>query len=626
MEKYIDNHLYDHLVNNSRSMLSVISRNYRYEKVNNTFCRIQNRSSGSIIGKTLSDIWGEETFHSKIKNNIDICLKGNIVRYEADFEVPLYGKRFFEVVFSPLADDSGEITHLLAETIDITDLKVSQKTIREMEEEFKRLETSIPIGLIRCKPDGTILHYNSSFSKIIENDERENLEGLNLKDFYKEKALFDLQIFHFENEKMRTFLRVPLITCKGKEIWCRISRYIVTNKDTNLPLYIDFALEDSSREIMLENRLLQAKKLETIGSLAGGIAHDFNNILSSVFGYSEMLLDEVKNNQPAAEMTARIIKAILKAKDLTNQLLTFSRQVEQEKIPVRVKEILEEAIGLIESLRLPELKIDKIYRESDAVVYADPTQLFRVFLNLLTNAVESMKDSSGTLTVTLDIVNGEIVKKESGKSIVADDYILISIGDTGTGMEESVMSRIFEPYFTTKKIGKGSGLGLSVVYGIISELDGEITVKSEKNKGSVFSVYLPVSYEYTKDMTVSDQKRILYLSGDCHESRILSSALNKRGFIIDYKTGMEGLAKIDGKNNALPDILIFTNDPDNIDSDFFYDYIREKNINVPVILITDYDHDLSKEKLINSGIARNVLFKPVSLKELLSAIQLTLNK
>ncbi len=624
---YIDKHLFNHLVNNSRSMLSVVNRNYCYEKVNNTFCRYLNIKDEDIIGKPLSEIWGEDIFRTKIKNNIDLCFQGNIVRYEANFEIPMAGERYFEVLFKPLSDVNGNVTHLLAETLDITDRKVSQKAVNEMEQEFRKFESSIPVGFVRCDLDGTIIHYNKAFAVMLEGDIESEFGGLNIKDFYADKHFHDIHLIRSEDEKIRTFRRVPLITCKGKLIMCRLNRYVVPDGITNKPLYFDFAVEDITREVMLENRLLQAKKLETIGSLAGGIAHDFNNILLSLFGYSEMLIDEVKDNPAAYELTGRIIKAVSRAKDIVNQILTFSRQVEQEKIPVNITGVLDEAISLIESSRNEKIRILKNYNDTHAEVFADPTQLFRVFMNLMMNGLQAMEKSGGILEISLDIVPGEALKFESGKSIVADKYVKIRIKDTGTGMSDSVMSRIFDPYFTTKEIGKGSGLGLSVSYGIISELEGEITVYSEPNKGSVFSVYLPLIENYSTFEPVinQDKKRIMFISDEtCRESKLLSGALGKSGYVIDIKTDIEGLYELIDENIPKPDILIFSNDEKgSIDSGFLKGFIKEKNIDIPVILLVNNNFDISKDPLINSGIAKNVLFKPVSLKEILSAIRIS---
>jgi len=627
-KNYIDSHLYDHLINNSRSMLSVINRNYCYEKVNNTFCRYHKCEKENIVGKSLIDIWGEETFNNKIRENIELCLSGNIVRYEANFQIPLYGERYFEVIFRPLPGEEGNINHVLAETVDITDLRLAQKAISELEEEFRLLETHLPVGMLRCSPDGTIIHYNKAFSKILENLEDENLEGLNIKDFYKEKSIFDIQMLHAADEKISTFRRVPIITCQGREIKCRVNIYVVTDKETKRPVYADFAFEDSTREIMLENRLLQTKKMETIGSLAGGIAHDFNNILSSILGYSEMLLEEIKDNQSGTEMVGRIIKAVSKARELTNQILTFSRQVGQERIPVKICDVLEEAVSFAESIKKTNISIRKFFKDINALVYADPTQLFRVFINLIMNALQAMEKTGGILTVTQENISGNQFRNESGKSIVADEYTVIGFEDTGTGMEDSVMSRIFEPYYTTKDVGKGAGLGLSVAYGIISELDGDITVKSVKNKGSLFKIYLPLNVDLNpvENITAANNNKVLFISPDNHESRILSSALEKRGFAVDCASDADALIKLSGDENAKPDIVIFYRDNEYISSDILSDYMTENNIEIPVILVTDSSCDLSKEKLVNSGIAKNVLFKPVSLREIITSIQISLNK
>jgi len=627
-KNYIDRHLYDHLINNSRSMLSVINSNYCYEKVNNTFCKYHKCKKENVVGKSLIDIWGEETFKNNIRENIDLCLNGNIVRYEANFQIPLYGERFFEVIFRPLPGEEGNITHVLAETVDITDLRLAQKAVNELEEEFRLLEAHLPVGMLRCSPDGTIIHYNKTFSKILENYEDENLEGLNIKDFYKEKSIFDVQMLHATDEKISTFRRVPIITCKGREIRCRVNIYVVTDKETKKPLYADFAIEDSTREIMIENRLLQTKKMETIGSLAGGIAHDFNNILSSILGYSEMLLEEIRENQSGTEMVGKIIKAVSKARELTNQILTFSRQVGQEKIPVKICDVLEEAVSFAELIKKPDISIRKFFRDIDAQVYADPTQLFRVFINLMINALQAMEKTGGTLTVTQENISADQFRNELGKSIVADEYTVIGFEDTGTGMEDSVMSRIFEPYYTTKDVGNGTGLGLSVAYGIISELDGEITVKSVKNKGSLFKIYLPLNVDLHPPESITDayNKKVLFISCYNHELRILCSALKKIGFAVDCASDVDALMKLSGDENVKPDIVIFTQDNENISSDILSDYLMEKNIEVPVILITDSSKDLSKEKLVNSGIVKNVLFKPVSLREIIASIQISLNK
>ncbi|MBA4321549.1 MAG: hypothetical protein C0408_01905 [Odoribacter sp.] len=614
----------DHMADNSRSMLSIINRDYVYEKVNTTFCNAHSIALESIVGKSLCEIWGRETFDAKIRPNVDLCFSGNTVRYEANFNTPLFGNRYYEVVFRPLTMDTDEITHLLAETFDITDLRLSQQVVNDMEEEFKRLETNLPIGFLRCNTSGTIIHANRAFLKIMECEDEMLIAGLGINEFYTEKGLFEIHLSQLLNARMKTFGRVSLYTCNGNEIACRISGYIVTNESDN-PSFIDFAFEDSSRELMLENRLLQAQKLETIGSLAGGLAHDFNNILATIYGYSEMLLEEIPKSTPSAEKIGRIITAISKARSLTDQILTFSRQVDQEKIPVRIVEVLNETIGFVRSGAPENVNISEDILNTDVHVHADPTQLFRVFLNLITNAIQAVEENGGTIYIKLSVENSNLVSHELNKNIVADDYALVTIEDTGEGMDPSLIERIFEPYFTTRDIGRGTGLGLSVVHGIIAEMEGEILVSSKKDKGSVFSVYLPVLSGYkTKEEKQDSNKKLLFISGNRHESKILSIALENSGYKIVFASDLNRFLNLISEKTCIPDLIIYMDDSEEIRPEDLMNIYSSKKIITPVILISDKNQLQSAEKLVNSGIVKQQLTKPVSLREIHNAIQLSL--
>ena len=371
----------------------------------------------------------------------------------------------------------------------------------------------------------------------------------------------------------------------------------------------------------LENRLLKAQKLETIGALAGGIAHDFNNILSTILGYSELLLEEVPPDSPQSEKVIRIISAITRARHLTNQILTFSRQVEQQKIAVNVCEVLKETVGFVESAKPENIIIESSISDCRVYVYADPTQLFRVILNIMTNGIQAMDENGGVLRIGLELTEGSQIREKLGRDIVADEYALIRIEDTGIGMEPSVLQRIFEPYYTTREVGKGTGLGLSVSHGIISEMEGEILVSSKKGEGSVFSVYLPVTGEFNAPETLVSAKKLLIITGDKHESRILSLALEKSGYEPGFVTDKIKLRKILMDDYQVVDVIIYMDDSENIKTDDLISIYSENQVKAPLILVTDTYHYSSKEKLLNSGIARQVLLKPVSLRDIHNAIQ-----
>ena len=619
-----ENEISDQIINNSRSMISIINRNYIYEKVNSTFCNEHRVASDSVVGKSLSDIWGQETFLGCIKSNVDMCFSGKIVTYEAIFNTPESGKKYFEVVFRPVFSADGEITHLLAETFDIDDLLRSKQAVLEKEEELRKFETNLPIGFIRCDVEGKILHVNKAFIKIMICQDEISITNRNLKSFYPVEGLFELQFDQLLESNTVTFGRIPLVNCCGKEIPCRLSGFLGFDPDGK-PSFIDFAVEDASRELMLENRLMQAQKLETIGALAGGIAHDFNNILATISGYSEMLKDDLPVNSDLSEKVNKIQGAVLKAKSITKQILTFSRHVEQEKIQINASEILRETIGFVKPAAPSNIVINSQIAKIKTNVFADPTQLFRVFLNLMTNALQAMEEEGGTLSVTTAIIEGQHVKHELSKDIVADEYVLITFRDTGAGMDTNHMSRIFEPFFTTREIGKGTGLGLSVVHAIISELEGEILVSSKKETGSVFYVYLPLSKDYP-DLRVkkSKRKKILFITGNKYESRIFSLALANTGFDLIYLSDRKKLGKIMTNINDRPDLVIHMSDSKQIQSVELIDVFQKLEIKIPCVLITDPNLGMLEEKLLNSGIIKQHLVKPVSLKEIHNALKLSL--
>jgi CheY-like chemotaxis protein len=335
-----------------------------------------------------------------------------------------------------------------------------------------------------------------------------------------------------------------------------------------------------------------------------------------------MLQEDLPKKSEMSEMVVKILGAVKKAQSITNQILTFSRHVEQEKVLINVSEVLKETIGFVKSSIPSNIVLKSRIQKMSANVLADPTQLFRVFLNLMTNAIQAMEEEGGELSVNIAVVEREFVQHELNKDIVADEYVLLTFKDTGEGMEPSLIGRIFEPFFTTREVGKGTGLGLSVIHGIITEMEGEILVSSKKKEGSVFLVYLPVSKTYN-DITVkkASRKKILFITGNKYESRILSLALESAGYELIFISDAKNFVKVMTNERELPDMVIYMSDSKQIKPEDLVGIFRSQKILTPCILITDPNQDISDEKLLNSGIINQQLTKPVSLKEIRNAIQ-----
>lgn len=249
--------------------------------------------------------------------------------------------------------------------------------------------------------------------------------------------------------------------------------------------------EDVTDRTLIENQLRQAQKLEAIGALAGGIAHDFNNILQSILTHGDLLAEEIEPDTQAGTYLEGIQAGAERAADLTRRILAFSRQTEQERAPMRIQPVVREALELLRGSLPSTMEIRTPILDSAGSVLADPTRIHQIVMNLATNAYHAMRKDGGTLTIAVDEVMLDDTISARHPELHAGRYTRLTVADTGHGMGETVLARIFEPYFTTKINGEGTGLGLSVVYGIVRELEGGIMVESEQGKGTRFDVLFP---------------------------------------------------------------------------------------------------------------------------------------
>ena len=250
--------------------------------------------------------------------------------------------------------------------------------------------------------------------------------------------------------------------------------------------------QDITRESQLEAQLIQSQKLETVGPLARGIAHDFNNILGTILGYNDMAMEEAVSNAKIQSYLTRMKKVSNRAKDLVNQILTFSRDFEPEPKPVKIQDLIRDSLTLFNPTAGANIKIEKRIDKSSPYVYADSSQIQQVILNLLTNANQAMQDKGGILTISAEKIHVDEDMAEKTPDLNEGDYIMVAVSDTGSGMDDEIRTKIFEPFFSTKPVGEGTGLGLSVVHGIILSHKGAITIHSEKDKGTTFNMYLPL--------------------------------------------------------------------------------------------------------------------------------------
>ena len=380
----------------------------------------------------------------------------------------------------------------------------------------------------------------------------------------------------------------------------------------------------------LEFQLRQAQKMEAIGTLAGGIAHDFNNILFPIMGYSEMGMIGVSKDSKIKKNFIEILNASKRAGDLVQQILTFSRQREQELRPLAAQIVIKEALRLIRSSIPSTIEIDQDIEKDHNLIMADPTQIHQVVMNLCTNAYHAMEKSGGRLSVNLkemDLTPEDL----TGLDMRPGPYLCLTVSDTGTGMDSPTMERIFDPYFTTKEKGKGTGLGLAVVHGIVKGYGGDIRVYSEPGKGTSFHVYLPViKTDNLASEIVSDEplqtghEHILLIDDETQIIDMEKQMLEKLGYQVTVLTSSIDALKAFKASPDKFDLVITDMTMPNMTGDKLTGELKNIRPDIPVILCTGFSEKISKESAGALGVA-GFLMKPVLMKDLARTIREVLN-
>jgi PAS domain S-box-containing protein len=382
----------------------------------------------------------------------------------------------------------------------------------------------------------------------------------------------------------------------------------------------------------MEQRIQQAEKMEAIGRLAGGIAHDFNNILAAMMGFSHLLQQDTQGNALAQESIAEILKATDRARELVGQILTFSRQREQSQRIIQLETVVKEAAKLLRASLPAQIKIELDLSSETPTVLADPTQIYQVTMNLATNALHAMEDCPGRLTLRLEAFQPSAEFIRSHPRLQPALYARLTVTDTGPGMDAKTLQRIFEPFFTTKPVGKGTGLGLAVVHGIVESHGGLITVESAVGHGTKFCLYFPAR---TGEYTLSEPAPVQPRTGQgqkillVDDEPALTSAFQKMLQRLNYS--------VTPLNSAREALALFQLNPGNFDvliTDLTMPEMNGLELarrihacrpQLPVILASGYSPELQRETSQVADICE-LLEKPVSLTSLASALQRALTK
>jgi signal transduction histidine kinase/ActR/RegA family two-component response regulator len=381
--------------------------------------------------------------------------------------------------------------------------------------------------------------------------------------------------------------------------------------------------KDQSEAKKIEQQLKQAQKMEAIGTLAGGIAHDFNNILSSIIGFSELAIKDVEKGSDIEDDLQEIQSAGLRAKELVQQILTFARQSDETNKPIRVSTIAKEVLKFIKS-SIPANIIIHEDIQSESLILGSPTQIHQVLMNLFTNSAQAMEDNGGLLTFAVKDIC--VDPSNAHRDLTSGDYILLQISDTGVGIPPAHLHTIFEPYFTTKPPGEGTGLGLSVVHGIVKSYGGKIQVDSLPGQGTCFKLFLPITKKRGPDAASHEQvipagtEHILFVDDEAPILKISTKLLENLGYTVTARTSSVEALELFKSKPDLFDLVITDMTMPNMTGEVLAVEMMKIKPDIPVILCTGYSKKISEDAAIQLGI-KALCYKPIVQADLAQTIR-----
>jgi PAS domain S-box-containing protein len=582
--------------------------------VNDRWCEIAGMPMEKALGKNWAD-----AIHSEERERIVRKWYGGVrgnrpFNLEYQFHRPDGSSTWVLGQATAEFSDAGEISGYVGTITDITERK-------RAEEERMHLATAIEQtaeGLIVTNRDWVIQYVNPAVermtgyskseiigkhSRILKSDKHDRAFYKNIRDTL---ARGEVWAGHLVNRrKDGTFYDTEVTSSPVLDSACNIMNYVSIHRDI-------------TREVRLERELRQAHKMEAIGTLAGGIAHDFNNILMAIIGYTEMALYKTpEGTTPVRRDLEQVLKAGYRARDLVNQILTFSHQSDQERKVIDMVPPVKEALKLLRS-SLPstiEIRQDIAIPPEKGVILADPTQIHQVLMNLCTNAAHAMRDKGGILSVSLSSVEADAYLVSRYPDLKPGPYVRLTVGDTGHGVAPSILERIFDPYFTTKGPGEGTGMGLAVVQGIVKRHGGMITVHSEIGKGTTFHALFPrIEQEIVPEATAAEalptgSERILFIDDEEPLVDLGMGMLESLGYSVTIKTNsLEALETFRAKPDAFDLIITDVTMPAMTGIELAKELMAIRP-DIPIILCTGFSELINEKQAKEMGI-REFVMKP----------------
>jgi len=501
---------------------------------------------------------------------------------------------------------------------EIEERKKAELALKESKEGHRTLIETITDAVVIVDPEGKLTYLNPEYGRI-SGHRFEDLIGRSFTELVAPEYI-ESTLARFRrglSGEETPIEEISILHKDGSQVPVEINTTTLLDADGKLIGRVS-VVRDISKRKSLEAHLLQAQRLESIGILAVGIAHDFDNILSIIRGFTNIAIHKVPEKSRAKQNLDGALRGVQRAADLVKQIIAFSRQSKPERRPVLVSSIVEDAVSLLKVSFPSTIEIRLDLQVGSGTVYADPTQIHQILMNLGTNAAHAMREKGGILEVSLLEVEMDAAALAGLPDISPGDYLRMTVSDTGEGISPEVLDRIFDPYFSTTERGEGTGLGLSVVHGIVKSHGGAITVHSKPLEGTTFHTYLPLmDYKAEPEEQVipyepliGGNERILFVDDEEDMVFLARQLLESLGYGVDTRTtGVEALALFRAQPDRF-DLVITDMRLPGMTGERLAENIKKIRRDTPIILCTGFGEDISKERARRMGV-REVLLKPL---------------
>ena len=561
--------------------------------------------------------------------------------------IGMAGWRYYSVVqFSRKLNDNIAIRLEIEDALQKAQVELEERVaartyeLKKEKEKARKYFDIAGVMMGALNSAGEIILINQKGCQILDVTEHEAV-GRNWFDHYlpgrvagEIKKVFN-QLMAGETEPVE-YYENSVLTSDGKERIIAFHNTLLTDEQKGIKGILFSGLDITERKkaeeekTKMEAQLRQAQKMEAIGTLAGGIAHDFNNILGAIIGYSEMAIESLPPDSTVTRNLGEVLKAGFRAKDLVTQILAFSRQANIDPIYLRPAGIIKEGIKLLRSSIPTTIDIHEDIDPKTGVILAAPTQIHQILMNLCTNAFHAMEEHGGTLQISLHEIELGPENSAFASGAAIGTFARLTVHDSGTGIDPMIKNNIFDPYFTTKEAGKGTGMGLAIVHGIVKSCGGFIACESEPGRGTTFEVFLPVVRRdgpdevEILDCIPTGKERILFVDDEALIADMATEILEKLGYAVTVRKS--GLAALDAFRNQPGnfDLVITDQTMPGMTGVELSRRMLQIRPDIPIILCTGYSSTASESAAKALGV-KEFVFKPVSIRILAGLIRKVLD-